>query len=634
MSKLSKLVTKPGLFLIDFFQKRIDQNFGFFYRCAGNIFAFVAQDSYRRTWTEKLMRLAYVSGKHSALSHIFFKSCRTFEPSLWAVTYYISKAVNNGETKHLVRIIENSRINREHLPLMKSALFRAKGAYDEALHTLDFQSASKDVRYKMAQAERSIYHIVRDREGMAVSALRFIISEPDMVLMEYALNAAGAAETAGRRDIMTICLRRALDDIKKIMASKRLFKQYWREAIKVSLRLYHIEDALMIAKKAKSLGLRKARQELSHIEAICTEVSSWRWAVNAARRAVQAAAKGKFPDYKGKVIVVLHSAAFSRNDIDYAGFRGDVRFCYAKIISILMTLCIKPKITFKLSTHGKVLYTSPYFSYHTISDDKLGCHFKETDRPSSFCFDHSGYSGWSEFSGRDCEHSFIKMIDPLIAEQFFNSEKAHILGNRISKYKQPATDMTRRLPEKYIFIGLQMQCDSVQELAYYNIAMMIDEVCTVAKENNLNVVVKRHPYCRAGSVANFLAEGEKTGKFIVDSGNIHELAENSEAVCVINSAVGSEALLHEKPVYVFGRSEYMAACFVCRNPGDFKKNFQLKKHRLDSETLKKFWYALKNIYATNLSNEEAAEAFIKNKVLEHLLLNQSLLEKCNKKNYP
>lgn len=621
MSKISKFLNDPNLFFIDFLQKRLGGRFSYLYCYSEKLFSLIASDATKRIWAERLMRLAYVSGDLYVLSLIFLKACRQFEPSLWAVTYYIAKAVNNGETKYLPEIIKNSCVHPDHLPLLESARLRAKGDYRGALKALCFHSASPNIRFKMAQAERSIYHIMRDKEGMAISALRFIRAEPDMILMEYALNAAGAAESAVRHDIMAACLKRVLRDIDRIMQSKKIFRQYWREAITVSLRLYRIEDAIMIARKARSYGFKKARREIVYLTKICDQTANWRWVVNAARDMVQAVANGKKPKYSGKTLVVLHSAAFSRNAIDYPGFRDDIRFCYNQIISELMALQVKPEISFKLSTHGRILHDGPYFSYHTASDDQFGCHFKETDKPHSFSFDPSGYSGWSEFSTIACADPLIAKIDLDSAEQFFASEKIRILEQNISKYKQPAANGMSQLPEKYIFIGLQIQNDAVQELAYCDIVAMIEAICQVAVQNGLKVVIKRHPHCRSGTVAELLTQGEKAGKFIVMNGNIHELIQYSQAVCVVNSAVGAEALLYEKPVYVFGKSEYMAACFICRQASDFEKVFKPGKQKLDSQALKKFYYALKNIYATDLSDDVKAGAFIKNKVKHHLRLN-------------
>ncbi len=41
--------------------------------------------------------------------------------------------------------------------------------------------------------------------------------------------------------------------------------------------------------------------------------------------------------------------------------------------------------------------SAPFFAYHTISDTDFGMHFKETDRPSLFCFDRRGMQAGQNF---------------------------------------------------------------------------------------------------------------------------------------------------------------------------------------------------------------------------------------------
>ena len=52
----------------------------------------------------------------------------------------------------------------------------------------------------------------------------------------------------------------------------------------------------------------------------------------------------------------------------------------------------------------------------------------------------------------------------------------------------------------------------------------------------------------------------ETGEILISDASIHQLIEPALAVFTVNSGVGSEALLHLKPVYLFGRADYRHVC--------------------------------------------------------------------------
>jgi capsule polysaccharide export protein KpsC/LpsZ len=169
-----------------------------------------------------------------------------------------------------------------------------------------------------------------------------------------------------------------------------------------------------------------------------------------------------------------------------------------------------------------------------------------------------------------------------------------------------------------VFVALQMTGDSVQELAGCTPIEMIEDVIAACEKLNYAVVVKRHPLCGSAVIGKYLLENEAAGRIQLSAGSIHEIIARAEAVCVVNSGVGAEALLHEKPVYVFGRSDYMAACFVCAAPGDFERQFQPGRAALSSDELRRFWYLFRNDYAVDLRNRNEAEIAIRARVESHL----------------
>ena len=67
-----------------------------------------------------------------------------------------------------------------------------------------------------------------------------------------------------------------------------------------------------------------------------------------------------------------------------------------------------------------------------------------------------------------------------------------------------------------------------------------------------------------GSMAPLRAIVERyNNAFWVDNCSIHDLMERCVSLYTINSGVGFEALLHEKPVVRFGQSEYDSVTYMC-----------------------------------------------------------------------
>lgn len=573
----------------------------------------------RRARCDVRMLAAYKLGDFQKVEDYLLDLLRIQAASTWAITFYIGKIVHAGKACRLSEILSSAFVRDDHRQLLLSAYYRVNGEYKKAIEALSYGSSSSLVRYKTAQAERSLYHQLQDWEGKALAAIRYIKNEPNRILLEFALHAAGSAENADREDLVRIALGRAVRDMRKVKASNKLIRKHWKEAVLVSRHVFDIPGAISICEKAAAMGIKGASSELRRLRDLNRESEPIRRLLGAAYRSMRVRA-GELPPIEDKadVCIVVHAAAFRENKIDYPGFRQDIRYCYEAILRSLEARNITFSVRGKLLVHGKVREDRPYFSYHTIADDHLGLHFKETDRPGSFSFDARGYSGWSSLADSSLSELGLQKIDGSIAREFFINDAERVITGGVSKYHQSA-DIDSGLPSRFILIALQIVGDAVQSLAYMSALEMINEVLPAADRMGIPVVIKRHPYCKSAHLKNFIDDGSSEGRFYVASGNIHKLIQRSVGVCVVNSAVGSEALLHQKPVYVFGKSEYMAACYICRKPGDFSRQFKPDIPKLSSDDLYRFWYYLKNRFSIDLRQRDQAQNRIDAIVEEHLL---------------
>ena len=444
--------------------------------------------------------------------------------------------------------------------------------------------------------------------------MHFLGSEEKRILISLGVSTAASAEAANDEELFAAAVSRVIADIEKVNQQRKLFKQHWKEAVAGCLAIFDVQGAIHIVDRAQERRLKVGRI-LADTHALREELAPIQHVVNDAHGDILARCGRANPvPRKVEAMIVVPGAAMRTNKRDYPGFRSDIRSCLKGIVQTLEAEGIRYGVRGRIWNHGSVDCSLPFFSYHTVSDTDRGLHFKETDRPSLFSFDDQGYAGWSAFS----QTPFVDLkpddLSQDIADSFFEQDRQRMVASRISKYTQQ--DVREQLPRRFIFVALQVMGDAVQSLAYMTPFAMLDEIISTAKRRGLAVVVKRHPACKSVEIGKYLEDRKEAGDIFVTVGNIHDLIPASQAICVANSGVGAEALIYEKPVFVFGRSDYMGACFVCKEAGDFERQFVEGETRLIGSDLRKFWYFYRNEYACDLSNN--ASQWISDRVREHL----------------
>lgn len=574
----------------------------------------------RRLVTDMRILLEYKAGRLTAAENVIYEFCQYQSPSTWAITSYISRVVNSGVECRLDDIIASKHIRSDLLPLLVSAHKRREGDLEGALKSLQYRSESYVIRNKIAHARRSIFHQSQSHEELADDGLRFLLDEPNELLIPFAVAVAGSAETAGRDDILCVALKRLIGDRDRIAQRRKLLRRYWKDAIVASLTVFDVDGAIEVARLAREAGIRKAGDRLMELLELKAEIHEWDDVVRDAYNYMRGKAFGYAePNETVDAILVVPAAAFRSNPIDYPGFRRELRFVVKTIAEALTSSQVNFVVRGRIRTHGELGFDVPSFSYHTVSTGHKALHFKETDRPSRFSFDKGGYAGWSNFASKRIGQLGLSDVDYEKALAFFRAEQSTIIGGNVSKYAQLDRQTNANLPAKFVFVGLQVLGDAVQALAYADAFVMMDEVIATCLAQGISVVVKRHPQDKSGQISSYLRKRELSGEVIVSTSSIHYLIEQSQAVCVINSGVGAEALLHEKPVYVFGGCEYMNACFVCREAGDFARQFRPGVSRLSLDHLHRFWWVLRNQYAVDLNDREESRKWINERVSRHLL---------------
>lgn len=220
------------------------------------------------------------------------------------------------------------------------------------------------------------------------------------------------------------------------------------------------------------------------------------------------------------------------------------------------------KIRFKLKNQY-VLNRCPQLdsvkvlSWHTSGLAAGVRHLKESPFPGFFYFDRAGYSGWAALATlSDAQiESAMDAIPSMQAEAYFQALRARFITTGKTKYEQ-TRGPCESMPNRYIFVPMQLLDDHVTHLTDWDIFDLIRFVLGFLEGSDVSLVLKRHPKCTHWRVDAFLAEIESHSRVLVVDAPIHDLIERSIAVCTVNSGVGAEALLSCKPVFTASPTDY------------------------------------------------------------------------------
>lgn len=431
-----------------------------------------------------------------------------------------------------------------------------------------------------------------------------------------AVSHAKRAQRSGQDSRMRQILSDAALAADSIRHSEPVFARDWQALLRFQLAGFDVRGAEETSRRAKQLGLPDSPAVLEQVLAIVSETAPWQDSVETARASMR---DGWTARSSTSLVVFLPSTAMGLENAQQPGLRVGLRFVFGQILAICRAEGIPYEVRGRLANHGAVAIESGrrYISHHTKSDREGGLHIKVTDLPGCFSLDARGYSGWSQFAHTPLAALHLERVDLARAHEFVSAMRQRIIGGNVSKYQQVQAGGAVGLPERYVFLGLQVIDDAVQALAAIPMLEMLAEVAATCKQHQLSLVVKRHPRCGSAVVAKALARGLKANDYQLSTASIHDLIAGSCAVCVVNSSVGAEALLHGKPVYGFGESEYQHVCYRIREKGEFSQQFKADELPVSGDDLTRYLYVLRTEYAVDANNASAAIPVIHDRIMKH-----------------
>ena len=163
--------------------------------------------------------------------------------------------------------------------------------------------------------------------------------------------------------------------------------------------------------------------------------------------------------------------------------------------------------------------------------------------------------------------------------------------------------------EPYLFFPCQIPDDEV--VRFFCDVPELDAITAVtewATKQRVHVVFKAHPAAPETSVS-FKAVANTAFTHWADA-SVHDLIEHSEAVVTLNSGVGHEAILHGKPVMMFGRSEYdcLAIVTALNDLDTAYKRIKAWDTSSQLRTYRKFYHWFTRDMAIDLQDESARNA--------------------------
>lgn len=264
-----------------------------------------------------------------------------------------------------------------------------------------------------------------------------------------------------------------------------------------------------------------------------------------------------------------------------------------------------------------------YFSYHTYGDIVNNLwRIKESYIPGFFSIDPKGYSGFSKLADMD-KNYILKDIKLNIAKKFIYNIYKTIIKKNISKYNQNIFKNNYSIPNNSVFFPLQVQNDTVLDLMSFEFYNLLEHVC---KNITYPIIIKIHPYSIDIDYLRkkILDLSLIYPNVILSEESVHQILPKCKCCMTINSGVGFEALLHNKPVITFGKSDYHTVTYNCDKKEMINNNLILNciKNHNPNNTIKFLYYYLNDycIYYNNIN-------LLKTRI-ENILNNNELLFNC------
>jgi len=207
---------------------------------------------------------------------------------------------------------------------------------------------------------------------------------------------------------------------------------------------------------------------------------------------------------------------------------------------------------------------------------------KEAAITPLFSMDISGYSGWSDIAlNFDDYEKEISKIDENTASRVLAEWQQEFIEKSNSKYPQ-SDEALPEVAKDFVFYPMQVQNDPVSVHSNYDGIQLLQDAAEIAKEREVYLLVKRHPFCQSFAVEEKITLLTQQNPWVVrTNSNVHDLIRKAKSVITINSGVGIEALIDGASVFCAGSCEWQKCCNTLSDKDDLKKAFSQQPQKMD-----------------------------------------------------
>ncbi|PRA81614.1 hypothetical protein CQ054_20325 [Ochrobactrum sp. MYb29] len=246
------------------------------------------------------------------------------------------------------------------------------------------------------------------------------------------------------------------------------------------------------------------------------------------------------------------------------------------------------------------------FSFHSVGKVRGVWRLKEAAIPPLYAIDRTGHSGWSEIANDEKLQEKAYFFDLEKAKKIIKNYKERFQSDKLSKY--PQESLFDQEISDYVFIPLQVQSDPVAKFADIDALTILKTASMLSLKAGIHVVVKRHPYCDSDAIAEFIESAKLANPFFhASQSNIHDLIEHCLSVITVNSGVGLEALIHGKPVYSCGISEWYPASHRIKDAKELRLAFDKIQPTADNKSISYLGYLLSEYWIDGFDFQAISE---------------------------
>lgn len=194
------------------------------------------------------------------------------------------------------------------------------------------------------------------------------------------------------------------------------------------------------------------------------------------------------------------------------------------------------------------------FAHHIDKRFEKSIDYKMSYFPELFYFGNEGYNAFSNICNKDL---LSKDLGQKTYDSFYDQRISKCI-NQTKYFNDNTSSIEKNIPDKFLFIPLQVENDTVMKHKSIQTTQLIDHAIRVSKQLGVPLVVKTHPKAPKNNnvIRGVRSIINQNSNCFISNGDVRQLLDRSIGVMTISSGVGFEALIRFKHVFTYGKCDY------------------------------------------------------------------------------